>query len=108
MGPWHSFQKSIWKKWSSQNWTKLGKNTELLIQIGIIFVKRASNTFMTHVIHFWNPQLLEISDLKKSKLGLFDEKIEKIALDYLFQIEEVKYNLKQVNLNSDFFKKKIV
>ena len=45
------------KKWSSQNWTKWGKSDELFIQIGIIFVKKASSipfscTFMTLVINF--------------------------------------------------------
>ena len=50
------------KKWSSQNWTKWGKNDELFIQIGIIFVKKASHkpflsTFMTRDT-FRNPQLL--------------------------------------------------
>ena len=43
--------------------------------------------YIFEILRFWRIQI------KNSKLGLFDEKIEKInikiALDYLFQIEEV-------------------
>ena len=54
ISPWHPFQKLIWKKSGqsqSQNWTKWGKNDELFIQIGIIFVKKASSISFSKHFH---------------------------------------------------------
>ena len=62
------------KKWSSQNGKKWGKNTEIFIQIGIIFVKRASSILFSEHFH-------DTCDtfLKSSGFGEFRSKIQNYA-----------------------------
>ena len=69
-------------KWSSQNWKTWGKNPEIFLQIGIIFVKKASSILFSENFHdtwylfkilsFWRIQI------KDSKLCLFVEKIREL------------------------------
>ena len=67
-------KKLVWKKVTSSKKGKVGKNTELLIQIGIIFVKKASSWLFSE--HFYDTY---DTFLKSSDFRDFLSKIVKYA-----------------------------
>ena len=85
MGPWHPFQKSIWKKVVKSKLDKVGQkywniysNWHYFRQKGIkhtIFWALSWHMwYIFEILRFWRIQI------KNSKLCLFDEKIEKINI----------------------------
>ena len=68
-------KKLVWKKVTSSKKRKVGKNTELFIQIGIIFVKKASSRLISEHFHdtwytFLKSTAFREFRLKNSKLCL--------------------------------------
>ncbi len=84
---------------------KVGKNTELFIQIGIIFVKKASSILFSEHFHdtcdtFSKSSAFVDFRSKIQNYAFLTKKLRKsilkIALDYLFQMEEVLSELSKI------------